>query len=147
VVELFEDFRDAVFLDYDNAARVRLLGLVPVAGIREIETAVRSKGQVVGAIEFDPVRLADQHLNFAVSRRLLDRGGTVDGRGPGADIGCLRRIDGAVRAEHARVGTAADEGIGRLRVGLRVPAADLAQIGVGEDYATVIEFIGPFRMA
>ncbi len=71
----------------------------------------------------------------------------MDRRDPGADIGRLGGIDGAVRSQHAGVGTAADEGVGRLRVRLGIPAANLARVGIGEDHAAVVKLVGAFRMA
>ena len=71
----------------------------------------------------------------------------MDRRDPGTDIGRLSRINGAVRAQHAGVGTAANECVGRLCVRLWIPATNLARIGVGEDHAAVVKLVGTLGMA
>src|SRR5579871_167796 len=133
MIELFEDFRGAILLDDDDPSGVRLFSLVPVARIRKVQAAVRAEGQVVGTIELYALRVAYENLHLTVRRRLLDRRRTMYRRGPSPDVWSLCRIDSAVRAQHAGVGSAADKSVGALGVGLRIPAADFAGIAIRED--------------
>ena len=114
VVEFFQDLGDAVLFDHDDTAGMRLVGLVPVAGIGEIEPPVGPEGQVIRTVEFFAVSLGHQDLDLAVAQRLLDRRRAMLRGDPGPDSRRLRRVDGAVGAEHTSVGSAADEGIGAL---------------------------------
>src|SRR5215211_2689471 len=103
MVELLEYARLAILLDDDDAAGVRLGVWGPVAGIGEIESAIRPEGEVVGAVELHPVGIRDQDLDFALVAGLLDRGRAMDRRDPAADIRSLGGVDAAVSAEHTGV--------------------------------------------
>ena len=148
VVELLEDLGGAVLLDDADAAGMRLVDLVPVAGIGEVEPAVGAEGEVVRRRRTSCRRPRSTTISTLPSgeRRWID-GGRVLGRDPRADGRALGRVDVAVRAEHAGVRAAADEGVRPLLLGLRIPDADLARIGVGEDDPAVVQHVGPFGMA
>src|SRR5579863_74305 len=90
VIELFEDARSAVLLDDDDASGMRLRVGRPVAGIGEVEPAVRPEGEIVRSVELHAVRLGDEYLDLAGRVGLLNRRRTVLGRDPSANVRRLR---------------------------------------------------------
>src|SRR5580704_4172563 len=102
-LELLENVARAVLLDDADVTAVRPVDRIPVAGIGEVQAAVRSECQIVRRRQGDAVGLRDDDLHSPVRGDPLNRWWPSLGRNPGANRRTLSDVEGPVGTEHARV--------------------------------------------